>query len=88
MTQRAGALGAPQSGRGYATRPSDLRLPHGPVRGVPATHAQGVHWVEPVLVGAVAYGALTRSGRLRHPVWQGWRPDLTPDVVGLEDPDK
>ena len=40
--------------------------------------------LRPVLVGAVAYGALTRSGRLRHPVWQGWRPDLTPDVVGVE----
>lgn len=66
----------------------EIEVDEPPVRGVPATHAQGVHWVEPVLVGAVAYGALTRSGRLRHPVWQGWRPDLTPDVVGLEDPDK
>lgn len=58
-----------------------------PVRDVPAADAKGVHWVEPLLVGEVTYGALTRSGRLRHPVWKGWRPDLDPGDLRSEDPD-
>ena len=58
-----------------------------PIRDVPAADAKGVHWVEPLLVGEVTYGAITRSGRLRHPVWKGWRPDLNPGDVRSEDPD-
>ncbi|GAA1395717.1 non-homologous end-joining DNA ligase [Luteococcus peritonei] len=40
-------------------------------------------WVEPVLVGEVSYGQRTAQGRLRHPVWRGWRDDLTPAEVAL-----
>ncbi|MFF1922183.1 non-homologous end-joining DNA ligase [Streptomyces sp. NPDC058221] len=36
-----------------------------------------VHWVEPRLVAEVTASEWTRSGRLRHPVWQRLRPDLT-----------
>ena len=39
---------------------------------------------EPLLVGEVTYGELTGVGRLRHPVWKGWRPDRTPDTVVWE----
>ncbi|GAA0805090.1 hypothetical protein Sya03_23520 [Spirilliplanes yamanashiensis] len=45
---------------------------------VPREHARGVRWVEPVLVGEVAYRNWTPDGRLRHPSWRGLRPDRTP----------
>ncbi|MEU1470407.1 non-homologous end-joining DNA ligase [Streptomyces sp. NPDC005761] len=37
----------------------------------------GAHWVEPRLVAEVTATEWTRGGRLRHPVWQRLRPDLT-----------
>ncbi len=45
---------------------------------------RGVHWIIPDLVGEVAYGERLSSGRLRHPVWRGWRPDKRPDEVRWE----
>jgi bifunctional non-homologous end joining protein LigD len=48
------------------------------VAGIPREHARGVRWVEPVLVGEVAYRTWTPDGRLRHPSWRGLRPDRTP----------
>jgi len=42
----------------------------------------GAHWVEPHLVGEVAFGEWTADHRLRHPTWRGLRPDKAPsDVV-------
>lgn len=35
------------------------------------------HWVEPRLVAEVTASQWTAAGRLRHPVWQRLRPDLT-----------
>ncbi|MGI5950356.1 MAG: ATP-dependent DNA ligase [Brooklawnia sp.] len=55
-----------------------------PVDGVPAAHAKGVRWVEPLLVGEVTYSERTDGSLLRHPVWKGWRPDLTAEDVGWE----
>jgi bifunctional non-homologous end joining protein LigD len=52
-----------------------------PLAGVPRAHARGVHWVEPVLVGEVAYRTWTPDGRLRHPSWRGLRPDKRPDQI-------
>jgi bifunctional non-homologous end joining protein LigD len=46
-----------------------------PVPDIPREHARGVHWVEPVLVGEVAYRTFTPDGRLRHASWRGLRPD-------------
>ncbi|MEU1366649.1 non-homologous end-joining DNA ligase [Streptomyces sp. NPDC005803] len=37
----------------------------------------GAHWVEPRLVAEVTASEWTRAGRLRHPVWERLRPDLT-----------
>jgi bifunctional non-homologous end joining protein LigD len=48
---------------------------------VPREHARDARWVRPELVGEVAYGELTRDGRLRHPRWRGLRPDKTPAEV-------
>lgn len=46
-----------------------------PVPGVPREHARHAHWVEPVLVGEVAFRNWTPEGRLRHAAWRGLRPD-------------
>ncbi len=42
---------------------------------LPRADSVDAHWIEPVLVGEVAYSEVTRDGRLRHPVWRGLRPD-------------
>jgi bifunctional non-homologous end joining protein LigD len=42
----------------------------------------GVHWVEPRLVGQVAFSEWTAGGQLRHPRFEGLRDDKNPaDVV-------
>lgn len=46
-----------------------------------------VHWMTPELVGEVAYAEQTAKGRLRHPVWRGWRHDLGADEVAWEGPE-
>ena len=53
-----------------------------PVDDVPAADARDAHWVRADSVGEVAVSGWTAQGRLRHPVWRGWRPDKSPaDVV-------
>ncbi len=47
----------------------------------PREHARGAHWVEPELVGEVAFGEWTDEGILRHPRWRGLRPDIAPEDV-------
>jgi bifunctional non-homologous end joining protein LigD len=44
------------------------------------------HWVEPRLVANVAFSEWTRDGRLRHPSFQGLRPDKDPATVTRERP--
>jgi bifunctional non-homologous end joining protein LigD len=51
---------------------------------VPREHCRDVHWVEPVLVGEVAYRNQTPDGRLRHPSWCGLRPDR--DIGSIRPP--
>jgi bifunctional non-homologous end joining protein LigD len=51
---------------------------------VPREHARDAHWVEPELVGEVAFSEWTRDGRLRHPAWRGLRPDKSPGEVVRE----
>jgi bifunctional non-homologous end joining protein LigD len=48
---------------------------------VPAEHAHGVQWVQPQLVGEVAFTEWTADLVLRHPSWRGLRPDKDPDDV-------
>ena len=43
-----------------------------------------VHWVEPQLVGQIAFTEWTRDGQLRHPRFQGLRPDKDPAEVRRE----
>lgn len=47
-----------------------------PVVDVPPADSRDAHWVEPDLVGEVTHAGWTSDGRLRAPVWRGWRPDL------------
>lgn len=55
-----------------------------PVDDVPPRDTQGVRWVEPLLVAEVSFGEWTSAGRLRHPVWRGWRPDKLPEQIVKE----
>jgi bifunctional non-homologous end joining protein LigD len=50
-------------------------------RPVAREHTRDVNWVQPRLVGEVAYRILTPDGRLRHPSWRGLRPDREPGEV-------
>ena len=52
-----------------------------PFTGIPAADARDARWVSPVLVGEVEFAEWTGAGRLRHPVWRGWRPDKSPGEV-------
>jgi bifunctional non-homologous end joining protein LigD len=45
---------------------------------VPAPHARGAHWVQPRLVGEVAFTEWTGDQVLRHPSWRGLRTDKNP----------
>jgi bifunctional non-homologous end joining protein LigD len=51
---------------------------------LPRDITRDAHWVEPDLVGEVAYAVWTAEGRLRHPSWRGIRDDLEPDDVVVE----
>ena len=62
---------------------SEIEVPTTTVPDIPAADRKGAHWVEPILVGEVTYGVWTNAGRLRMPVWRGWRPDKTPDDITL-----
>ncbi|WP_372711025.1 ATP-dependent DNA ligase [Arthrobacter rhombi] len=46
-----------------------------PADDVPAADRRDATWVSPQLVGEVRFSEVTGDGRLRHPVWRGWRPD-------------
>jgi bifunctional non-homologous end joining protein LigD len=52
-----------------------------PVGDVPREYARHAHWVEPVLIGEVAFRNWTPDGRLRHPSWRGLRTDRSPRSV-------
>jgi bifunctional non-homologous end joining protein LigD len=70
------SLGARLAGLERRSSPFADDLP-GPLR-------RDAHWVEPELVGEVAFTEWTGDGVLRHPAWRGLRPDKTPGDVTLE----
>lgn len=77
----AGKVGTGFTSRALAeigARLAPLERATPPVDDVPRLDAKGAHWVEPELVGEVAFGEWTSSDRLRHPSWRGWRPDKSP----------
>ncbi len=48
---------------------------------VPPLYARGARWVEPRLVGEIAFTEWTADGSMRHPSWRGLRPDTHPGPV-------
>ena len=67
--------------RDILKRVKELERPESPFLDIPAEDASTAHWVSPELVGEVTFGDWTGSGRMRHPVWRGWRPDKSPSDV-------
>lgn len=49
-----------------------------------APRAAGVHWTRPALAAEVAFSQWTRSGRIRHAVFQGLRDDKPPKLMKKE----
>ena len=65
-----------------ATRSPFLAPSGQSVSPVPPAVARAAVWVDPVLVGEVAFAEWTVNRLLRHPVWRGLRPELSvADVV-------
>jgi bifunctional non-homologous end joining protein LigD len=70
-------------GSGFSTRELEelrqkvykLARKTSPFDDVPREDASDARWVTPQLVGEVTFGEWTGSGKLRHPVWRGWRLD-------------
>ncbi len=54
-------------------------------RKIPDQDARGARWVEPSLVGEVAFAEWTTDGLLRQPSWRGLRIDKEPGEVHRED---
>lgn len=74
-----------QALRVLTDRLAPLRRATSPFGGsVPAEHARGAKWVEPVLVVEVEFAEWTASGRLRAPSYQGLRDDKDPAEVVRE----
>lgn len=59
------------------TSPLDVAPPPG--------YARDARWVQPRLVGEVAYRTISPDGRLRHPSWRGLRADKDPRQVRRAD---
>ncbi|WP_425752222.1 non-homologous end-joining DNA ligase [Micromonospora sp. DT47] len=51
---------------------------------VPREHARHAVWVDPALVGDVAFRSWTPDRRLRHPSWKGLRSDRDPAEIRLQ----
>lgn len=52
------------------------------VTGLQREELRDNRWVRPEAVGEVTFSEWSHEGRLRHPVWRGWRDELRPgDVV-------
>jgi bifunctional non-homologous end joining protein LigD len=51
---------------------------------VPPPIARTAHWVDPEVVGEVAFAEWTGDGYLRHPSWRGLREDKQPEQVHRE----
>lgn len=70
--------------RDLLARLQPLRQPNSPFdEEVPREHARTARWVQPRLVGEVAYRTITHDGRLRHATWRGLRADKDPEEVRL-----
>jgi len=84
----AGRVGAGLSDRDLtrlAQRVEALAAEEPIVGDVPAAESRDARWLARGLAAEVEHGGWTGSGRLRHPVWRGLRPDLTASPDGTVD---
>lgn len=80
----AGRVGSGFSDREVKRWSGELRadqIEDAPVADVPDADARDASWVRPTRVAEVSFSAWTAGGRLRHPVWRGWRTDKDPDDI-------
>lgn len=63
---------------------SPLRRKTPPTDDVPKSDASDARWVTPKLVAEVSIAGRTRTGKLRHAVWRGWREDKEAGEVRWE----
>jgi bifunctional non-homologous end joining protein LigD len=71
--------------RDLAQRLAPLHRPDSPfATPVPPRWVRDAHWVQPQLVGEVAFTEWTGDDLLRHPSWRGLRPDKQPGDVHRE----
>ncbi len=70
--------------RDLLARMGPLTSARSPFAEVPALVARAAVWVDPVLVGEVAFAEWTVNGVLRHPAWRGLRPDKPVHQVAVE----
>lgn len=56
-----------------------------PVDDVPSADRRDAEWVRADLVAEVQHTERTADGRLRHPVWRGWRQDKAANEVRWEE---
>ncbi|WP_434810355.1 ATP-dependent DNA ligase [Microbacterium sp. bgisy189] len=61
-----------------------LRTEASPFLDVPREDAADALWVRPELVAEVTFAEFSPSGSLRHAVWRGLRPDVSPEDVRRE----
>lgn len=83
----AGRVGSGFSEReldGLRDRLRSLESTRSPFTDIPAADARDAVWLRPELVGEVAFTEWTATGRLRHPVWRGWRGDIDPVAIVRE----
>jgi len=74
-----------QSLKDLRSRLDSLRRKSSPFSNPPrGSEARGVHWVEPKLVGAVAFSEWTSDNLLRHPSFQGLREDKPAAAITRE----
>jgi bifunctional non-homologous end joining protein LigD len=74
--------------RQLGTRLAPLVRPTSPFADpLPTAVSAQAHWIEPVLVGEVAFSEWTTDGILRHPSWRGLRPDKSPGDLADLPPD-
>ncbi|WP_300268576.1 non-homologous end-joining DNA ligase, partial [Microbacterium sp.] len=70
--------------RDIAARLEPLRTDRTSVNGIPPADARDALWVEPSLIGEVAFANWTPGGILRHARWRGLRPDKDASEIVVE----
>ncbi|WP_169079877.1 ATP-dependent DNA ligase [Microcella alkalica] len=92
VPQGRGLAYAGRVGSGFGERELDalrerlraLETTRCPFTDIPASDARDAIWLRPELVGEVSFTEWTGPGRLRHPVWRGWRADVDPGSIVRE----